>query len=111
MTESSSRLALYACFGLAAATLIVALSTYRDYGATWDEGVQSLYGERVVDYFRSGFQDKRANQIADLHFYGPLFEAAVALAYEGRRDERFEIRHLGIALVGWLAFPALMWEI
>ncbi|MEE9475499.1 MAG: hypothetical protein V3V71_02450, partial [Roseateles sp.] len=47
MTESSSRLALYACFGLAAATLIVALSTYRDYGATWDEGVQSLYGERV----------------------------------------------------------------
>jgi hypothetical protein len=109
MTESCSRLALYACFGLAAATLIVALSTYRDYGVTWDEGVQSLYGERVVDYFRSGFRDKRANQIGDLHFYGPLFEAAVALAYEGRRDERFEIRHLGIALVGWLAFPALMW--
>jgi 4-amino-4-deoxy-L-arabinose transferase-like glycosyltransferase len=109
MTETSSRLTLFACFGLAAATLAVALSTYRDYGVTWDEGVQSRYGELVVEYFRSGSRDQRANEFVDLHYYGPAFEAVAALAYEGRRAQRFEIRHLGIALIGWLAFPALMW--
>jgi 4-amino-4-deoxy-L-arabinose transferase-like glycosyltransferase len=91
------------------AALLVALSTYRDYGVTWDEGVQSRYGELVVEYFRSGMRDQRANEFADLRHYGPAFEAAAALAYEGRREARFEIRHLGIALVGLLAFPALMW--
>jgi hypothetical protein len=109
MPERSSQLALFACIGIALATMAVALSTYRDYGATWDEGVQSLYGELVVDYFRSGFSDTRANEFSDLRFYGPAFEAAAALAYEGKRADRFEIRHLGIALVGWLSFPALMW--
>jgi hypothetical protein len=109
MTERSPRLALLACIGVAAATLAVALSTYRDYGVTWDEGVQSRYGELVVEYFRSGFRDKRANEFADLYYYGPLFEATAALAYEEQAPERFEIRHLGIALIGWLAFPALMW--
>jgi hypothetical protein len=102
------RLPGLACATLVGAATLVALVVYPDYGVTWDEGVQALYGEQVLAYFRSGLADTSASRVLDLRFYGPLFDALAALASEGAPERRFEIRHLCIALVGLLTLPALM---
>jgi 4-amino-4-deoxy-L-arabinose transferase-like glycosyltransferase len=81
----------------------VVLATFRDYGATWDEFVQSRYGELVLAYFRSGFSDRRCNSFEDLYYYGPLFETLAAAAYEWAGAWKEEIRHLMSALAGTLA--------
>jgi hypothetical protein len=99
--------------GAAAALLVAAagaaaLLTYRDYGVTWDEGVQARYGELVVAYFESGFRDRRADEFLNLRSYGPLFEAAAALSYASVPERRFERRHLCIALAGLAGALAAM---
>lgn len=88
--------------------LLVVAATFRDYGVTWDEGVQARYGELVVDYFRSGLRDHRADQFLSLRIYGPPFEAAAALITAPFPDAKWELRHLLTALVGLLAVPGLM---
>jgi len=108
---------------LLAASLIAAVLTYRDYGISWDETVQSTYGELVVDYYRSGFNDTRCNEYKNLMHYGPLFEGACALVYRSTGFDKYHTRHLlsalaGLGLVaavmrlGWLGFgsarPALL---
>lgn len=86
---------------LAAIGVVVAL--VRDYGVTWDEGVQSEYGELALKYFASGFQDTRCNSFIDLYFYGPLFEATSALLYGAVPSWKYLIRHLLCAMTGLLA--------
>jgi hypothetical protein len=88
--------------------LLVVAATFRDYGVTWDEGVQARYGELVVDYFRSGLRDHRADQFLSLRIYGPPFEAAAALITAPFPDAKWELRHLLTALVGLLAVPGLI---
>ena len=82
----------------AAAGLGGVLLTYRDYGITWDEGVQAHYGELVVDYFRSGLSDLRCNEYLDLRYYGPLFEATAAAVYRLAGTHPYETRHFLIGL-------------
>lgn len=86
----------------------VVAATYRDYGVTWDEGVQARYGELVVEYFRSGFRDRRADQFLSLRIYGPPFEAGAALLVEASQQPKWEVRHLLTALIGLLAVPGLL---
>jgi hypothetical protein len=78
----------------------VVLATHADYGITWDEGVQAEYGERVVEYFLSGFSDRRADEFLDTRYYGPLFEGVAALASAAAADSTYEIRHLLVAVTG-----------
>jgi len=78
-----------------------------DFGITWDEQVQSTYGELVLDYFASGGQETRALRYLDLFRYGPLFEAATAAVYRGLQLPKFEVRHLMIAAAAWLCLVAL----
>ena len=63
--------------------LIMIAATVQDYGIHWDEGGQARYGEAVVDYFRTG---ERAWEVSGdfqyIRYYGGLFEAGAALAYE-----------------------------
>lgn len=79
------------------------LLTFRDYGMTWDEHVQLTYGELVLDYFRSGFQDNRCNEYLNLRFYGPLFDLIAAVIYQLEPVWKLEIRHFLNALLGLLA--------
>ncbi|MBM4265389.1 MAG: hypothetical protein FJ144_02045 [Deltaproteobacteria bacterium] len=97
-----------ACAAIVALAVVVVVATHRDYGVTWDEGVQARYGELVVDYFRSGFQDRRANDFLSLRIYGPPFEAGAALSYAGDPRQKWERRHLLTALFGLLTLPALI---
>jgi len=81
--------------------LTIIFSTFRDYGVPWDDWIQSLYGKLVANYFSSGFQDKSCNDLADMKFYGPLFELIASLAFPSNASyPHFETRHLLIALTG-----------
>ena len=93
--------------GVATATamlagLIVIGATFRDYGITWDEGVQSRYGELALDYFASGFEDRSYREFHDLRYYGALFELIGAGIYTATGAPPFETRHLLRAIGGLL---------
>jgi len=80
---------------------------FGDYGITWDEGVQSAYGELVLDYFASGGRDTRCNEYFNLFYYGPLFESAVASVYRAVGGWKYEIRHAAIGLAALLTLAAV----
>jgi hypothetical protein len=88
---------------VAAVGLAVVLATFRDYGITWDEPVQSHYGEGVLRYFASGLADRSVDDFLHMRFYGPLFELLAAVAYAGFPDAKYEIRHLLIGICGLAA--------
>lgn len=90
---------------LLGAGLLAVLLTWRDYGATWDEGLQARYGELCLETFRSG-QDT-ASSFEDLRFYGPLFEMLPALFYAAGDPGRFAVRHLFLGLLGALSLPGV----
>jgi hypothetical protein len=73
---------------------LAALLTFRQYGITFDESVQSLYGELTLRYFTG----HGAYTFADLKFYGPLFETIAAIVYAPFPQWKFDIRHLLIAM-------------
>jgi hypothetical protein len=86
--------------------IIIAL-TYSDYGVTWDEGVQSTYGERAVKYFSSGFERNLLLSRSTIRYCGTLAEMIPALVYGSREEGRFEKRHFVLALLALLVVPGL----
>jgi hypothetical protein len=86
--------------GILAIGCAVIAATYRDYGITWDEGVQAEYGDLVAAYFASGGEDTRGNELLNLKHYAPLFDLAGSLAVSWSGGDAFEIRHFLIALTG-----------
>jgi len=98
--------------GRACPVLLVAAAAvfgwiFADYGITWDEGVQSTYGELVLDYFASAGKDSRCNEFSNLFYYGSLFESAAAAAYRMVGDWKYEIRHAAIGLAAFLTVVAV----
>jgi hypothetical protein len=83
---------------LAAAAVV--MLTFDDYGVTWDEPFHVRYGERVLRYFTSGFEDDEAVHRSNLVYYGALFDLLGALAERVSPIGPFEIRHLLTALAG-----------
>ena len=82
------------------------IAIHRDYGVTWDEPVQARYGETVLAYFGAGLEGPVSLTAPDTRHYAPAFELMAALAYSGRPDSRYGIRHLllgATALLGALA--------
>jgi hypothetical protein len=79
---------------------VVVLTTFEDYGITWDEDVHRIYGELIVEYYRSDFQDTRALGFSNLWLYGGLYDAIVALVVRWSRLGIYETRHLVNALTG-----------
>jgi len=82
--------------------LATALATYRDYGISWDEYVQSEYGQLALRYYSSGGEDKSCLEFRNLRFYGPVFEMAAAALHSETGMDRFFARHLLSALMGVL---------
>ena len=88
--------------GLLAALVVAALLTFRDYGITWDEEIQAIYGEKLLAYYGSLFADRSVFSLDNLFYYGGLFEIVAALAIKISPFGVFETRHLLSALVGIL---------
>jgi hypothetical protein len=74
----------------------------QDAGVTWDEGFQLQYGQRVLAWFRSGFQDRSALEYLDLYLYGGLFDLPAQWIVERSPFGPFETRHLLTAIVALL---------
>jgi hypothetical protein len=106
-TQARWRLATW----LVLATLaVVMLATFQHYGTVWDEEVQFLYGEYVLSWFSSGFQDRRALSFGDLWLYGGLFDVVANLVVRHSPLGIYETRHLVTAAFGFLGIVAT-WRI
>ena len=65
--------ALFAALGLSV------VLTFRDYGISWDEGVQNTYGVKLLSFYSSGFRDRSAMAYLNLFYYGGFFDIVAAL--------------------------------
>ena len=104
------------------AMLLLSLATFLklsfDYGATVDELLAHIYGERIFNYYASGFADQSAKDFYNLHFYGGFFELICVvcvkisswLGMNRYLENLYEVRHLVNAVFGWLmvAFAGLL---
>src|ERR1700743_3767486 len=57
----------------------IVVLTFRQYGITWDEELQSQYGLAVVDYYLSLFKDQRFTEIFNLYLYGGMFDGLASI--------------------------------
>jgi len=97
MTEKTWRHMAQAATG---ALAVIVLLTFRHYGISWDEELQSQYGQAVFDYYASGFSDHRYDQIFNLYLYGGMFDGIAALCDAYSPLSIYETRHLLNAIVG-----------
>ncbi len=97
--EKLYRLSAQIILGLVA---VVILLTFRQYGITWDEELQSQYGQAVVDYYSSGFKDQRYAEIFNLYLYGGMFDGFASLIDHFTPFSVYETRHLVNAFFGLL---------
>jgi hypothetical protein len=89
-------------FGLIVLAAVLAFLTFRDYGVTWDEDAHSWYGNFVLDYYLSFFNDRDALHWRDLYNYGAIFDTVAAALNRISPIGIYETRHLLNALVGIL---------
>jgi 4-amino-4-deoxy-L-arabinose transferase-like glycosyltransferase len=87
---------------------LIMLFTFLDYGATWDEEVQSKYGDNVLKRYTSFFRDNSAvanpnGVFDDIVMYGGFFEVIAQLAAKILPFGVYESRHLINCLFGLLA--------
>jgi hypothetical protein len=85
-----------------ALAVILVLSTFRDYGVTWDEDVHNWYGFFVLNYYLSVFADKTALHWQDLYNYGAFFDMLAAALNRVSPIGVYETRHLLNGLAGIL---------
>lgn len=83
-----------------ALTAAIVLLTFRRYGVSWDEEVQSQYGQAIYDYYISGFTDRRYDQIFNLYLYGGMFDGLAAWINAYTPFDIYATRHLLNASVG-----------
>src|SRR5262245_45250126 len=82
--------------------LIVILCTFLDYGITWDEYLQSTYGDYIIRWYTSFFADRSALTYKNLEYYGGFFDVIGQLAGRISPVGTYETRHLVNALFGLL---------
>jgi hypothetical protein len=88
---------------------VVAYLTFEDYGLGWDDFTHSQYGQLLLDYYASGFTDKRAFSFVNLYMYGGGFDMAAALIAKALPFDLFETRRLVGAAVGLIGL-FLVWR-
>jgi len=82
--------------------LILIILTFLDYGITYDEDWRSTYGEYIIQWYASGFQDDRAITYWNLSFEGGFFNVITRLAARISPLGDFETSHLINAIFGLL---------
>lgn len=85
------------------------LFVFRDYGISNDEPVQHTYGQLLVQWYASGFQDDRAFHYINLYLYGGLFDLIAAGLEPHVSMPVYDLRHLISALFG-LAGLVAVWR-
>jgi len=108
--RSTDRIADGMAIALLAAMALIAALTFRDYGLGWDDYTHSQYGELLLQFFASGFSDRRALSFVNLYEYGGGFDMAAALLAKILPFDLFEARRLAGAAVGLIGL-AVTWRI
>jgi hypothetical protein len=80
----------------------IILLTFGHYGITWDEELQSQYGQAVVDYYLSGFKDNHYAEIFNLYLYGGMFDGLASIIDQFTPFRVYDTRHLVNAFFGLL---------
>jgi hypothetical protein len=88
--------------GLTLLATFLVISTFREYGVTWDEDVHSWYGNFVLDYYLSFLRDSTALHWRDLYNYGAAFDMWAAALTRVSPFGVYETRHLLNGIVGVL---------
>ncbi|MPZ56948.1 MAG: hypothetical protein GEU91_10730 [Rhizobiales bacterium] len=96
--------------GILLLVAVLAVFTFRHYGLGWDDYTHAQYGDLLLSFYASGFQDRRALAFVNLYEYGGGFDMAAALAAKVLPFDLFETRRLCGALVGILGMAAT-WRI
>lgn len=78
------------------------LMTVSDYGITSDEAGHVQYGQALIKWYTSGFQDQAVFDSKNTWLYGGLFDFLVAVIAPVLPMEYYDARHLCNALVGLL---------
>lgn len=94
---------------LLAIALLVALTTFRDFGLGWDDYTHSEYGDLMLAFYRSGLSDQRVLSFVNLYRYGGGFDLAAALLAKVLPFTLFETRRLTGAIVGIIGL-AIVWR-
>ncbi len=89
---------------LCAAT--IGLTTFQDFGATWDEAIHVDYGDHIARYYTSGFQDKAVLTHQDALYGGGFDLVGHWLRYAFRALPWIEMMHLFNFAVGLLGIAA-----
>ncbi|TAN50853.1 MAG: hypothetical protein EPN26_09665 [Rhodospirillales bacterium] len=85
---------------LLVAVLVLVGLLFRDYGITHDEAVQNEYGQMILSYYTSFFQDRSALEYLDLFRYGGFFDLIAAIVNSVSPLGVFETRHLMGGVIG-----------
>lgn len=81
---------------------IVVLSTFQDYGVTWDEPYHNVNGKNVLAYYATFFADRNVLTYHNLYLYGGVFDGLSALASLVSPLGEYQTSHLLNALVGMI---------
>ena len=95
--------------------LLVAIAfTFRDYGISWDELVQQIYGDDLIAFYATGGADRDALAFMNLFFYGGFFDMVAASLNHITPFSVWDTRHLWgavlslIGLIGAYRLGALL---
>lgn len=85
----------------------IVFATFSQYGKSWDEEVQHLYGQHIMRWYVTRFSDLTATRFGDLYLYGGFYEVAgggmASLLSSVFPLGLYEARHLINAIFGLLA--------
>ncbi|MEM7181845.1 MAG: glycosyltransferase family 39 protein [Spirochaetota bacterium] len=90
--------------GFFVALALLLLVTFLDYGISWDENLQNMYGRWILKYFKSGFEDDLFLAIPSINGYGGLFDFLIAFFNQAVPSKyRIEFRHFFTVMTGFVA--------
>ncbi len=96
----TKRLADMTAIAVLTAVAVISILTFRDYGLGWDDYTHAQFGQMLLDFYQSGFSDKRALSFVNLYMYGGGFDMAAAFLAKFLPFDLFETRRLAGAIVG-----------
>lgn len=86
---------------------IFTILTFRHFGISNDEHVQHVYGQLLVKFYASGFDDHEAFSFKNLYLYGGLFDLIAAFLEKHIDLWVWDLRHLLSAGFGMLGLVAV----
>lgn len=102
--SADSPVAQQLAFAILATLCVLTFATFRDYGITWDEEVQNMYGNMLLALYTSGFQDRSALSFMNLYFYGGFFDLCTAIVNQFTPFDIYGTRHLLGGLMGVVGY-------